>query len=586
MANALNNIYKVTKEDFTKILAGTFTGHTYDPDAIYLIQDGTYDELPFDCEVTGGGNAVVNVTATAGRLVFTKGTIKGGTDGYYFIKNTDTLPTELQSGIYLYNPDATVPDPMDLYLIMIDTSDGSISILDMGVVDTTELGQSKGYIIKQYGGYETLFSSSSTWGDFIEGLPDAHDTQVLSLIVPEIDSVLGPVYSASYATLKNTKLIPGQLYCINDFVTTTAATNSQSAGWGFKLVLRAINGADFDEKVVSVLLPDNATHREYWTNRKVNLSVWQVWYSFDNDTDRFSWADATNGKGVIYRLIDENNNDFPYDFKNIQFKGIYQTDADTWYYTFSTVNSTAKTTADTSLLQNTSVNIIRNNYMAPYYATTGKMRLSRNIFIGAQIQDNSFYGNTNNCHFLSGSKGNEVRGSMIAYYGLFDTNKVFATGGLNSINNFPFVMCTIRQQITGISSAVAGGTDTSAGFTNCIFDGKVTGVRTGNVENCHFMGDLIYITMEGAGSGTFKNFLVTSSITGPGSSTPQMFKFYSADFIDKNYQITFSITPSGKIVATWVNDLGILSGKFKTSVADVSNTWQDLTTSYVTYEEV
>ena len=586
MANALNNIYKVTKEDFAKILAGTFTGHTYDPDAIYLIQDGTYDELPFDCEITGGGNAVVNVTATAGRLVFTKGTIKSGTDGYYFIKNTDNLPTTLQSGIYLYNPDATVTDPMDLYLIMIDTSDESISILDIGVTSTTDLGQTKGYIIKQYGNYNTLFSSSTTWGNFIEGLPNDHDTQVLSLIVPEIDEVLGPIYSAPYDTLKNTKLIPGQLYCVNDFVTTTAAANSQSAGWGFKLVLRATNASDFDEKVVSVLLPDNAVHSKYWTDRKIKLSAWQVWYSFSNDTDRFSWADATNGKGVIYRLIDEDNNDFPYDFKNIQFKGIYQTDADIWYYTFSAVNSTTKTTQDLSSLRNTSINMIRNNYMTPYYNTARKMSLFHNVFIGWKIQDNSFYGEVRDCHFLSGSKGNEVRGSMISYYGLFDTNKVFATGGLNSINNMPFAMCTIRQQITGISSAVPGGTDTSAGFTNCIFDGEVTGVRTGNVENCHFMGDLTNVTIEGAGSGTFKNFLVTSSITGPGASTPQMFKFYSADFIDKNYQITFSITPSGKVVATWINDLGILSGKFKTSVEDVSNTWQDLTTSYVTYEEV
>lgn len=586
MANALNNIYKVTKEDFAKILAGTFTGHTYDPDAIYLIQDGTYDELPFDCEITGGGNAVVNVTATAGRLVFTKGTIKSGTDGYYFIKNTDNLPTTLQSGIYLYNPDATVTDPMDLYLIMLDTSDESISILDIGVTSTTDLGQSKGCIIKQYGNYNTLFSASTTWGDFIEGLPDDHDTQALSFIIPEIDSVLGPIYSASYATLKNTKLIPGQLYCINDFVTTTAATNSQSAGWGFKLVLRAISPVDFDEKVVSVLLPDNTVHKKYWTDRKVNLSAWQVWYSFDNDTNRFSWADATNGKGVIYRLIDENNNDFPYDFKNIQFKGVYNTDADTWYYTFSTVNSTAKTTTDTSIAQNISTNMIRNNYMAPYYKTVGTMRLTANVFIGTQIQDNSFYGEFRNCHLLSGSKGNEVRGPMIAFYGLFDTNEVFATGGLNSIGNFPFVMCTIRQQITGISSSVPGGIDTSAGFTSCIFDGKIDRARFGKIENCHFMGDLANVTIEGAGSGTFKNFLVTSSITGPGVSTPQMFKFYSADFVDKNYQITFSVTPSGKVVATWINDLGILSGKFKTSVEDVSNTWQDLTTSYVTYEEV
>ena len=49
------------------------------------------------------------------------------------------------------------------------------------------------------------------------------------------------------------------------------------------------------------------------------LEAWQLWYSLDNDTERFAWADAENGKGVIYRMIDEFNNDIPYDFTNIQF---------------------------------------------------------------------------------------------------------------------------------------------------------------------------------------------------------------------------------------------------------------------------
>ena len=56
----------------------------------------------------------------------------------------------------------------------------------------------------------------------------------------------------------------------------------------------------------------------YFTNAK--LQGWQLWYCLDNDITRFAWADATNGKGVVYRMIDEFGNDCPYDFKNIQFK--------------------------------------------------------------------------------------------------------------------------------------------------------------------------------------------------------------------------------------------------------------------------
>ena len=82
-----------------------------------------------------------------------------------------------------------------------------------------------------------------------------------------------------------------------------------------------------------------------------NLSAWKVWYCLDNDKSRFAWADDTidtegtglpNGRGVIYRLIDEWNNDVGYDFKNIQFirpltNGAYDTvdGEDTWVYTFN-----------------------------------------------------------------------------------------------------------------------------------------------------------------------------------------------------------------------------------------------------------
>ena len=70
-------------------------------------------------------------------------------------------------------------------------------------------------------------------------------------------------------------------------------------------------GENFGEIIAFKNYPD------YFANS--DLSAWQIWYCLDNDTTRFAWADATNGKGVIYRMIDEWNNDVPYDFKNIQF---------------------------------------------------------------------------------------------------------------------------------------------------------------------------------------------------------------------------------------------------------------------------
>jgi hypothetical protein len=53
---------------------------------------------------------------------------------------------------------------------------------------------------------------------------------------------------------------------------------------------------------------------------QADLSAWELKYCLDNDTRRFAWADDTNGKGVVFWLKDDWNNECPYDFKQIQFK--------------------------------------------------------------------------------------------------------------------------------------------------------------------------------------------------------------------------------------------------------------------------
>ena len=175
----------------------------------------------------------------------------------------------------------------------------------------------------------------------------------------------------------------------------------ENMSWG-----NMLNPQD-DGEVIS--FKHNPTEATYFNSS--NLAAWQIWYSLDNDTERFVWAsnkeaisngdsiyyrnpslDTTNndvlyyawlneyenvtlytikeiptegdityndifdedceiikvitkGKGVIYRMIDEWNNDCPYDFKNIQFKrnlifengyAEYSEDGEeTWVYTFA-----------------------------------------------------------------------------------------------------------------------------------------------------------------------------------------------------------------------------------------------------------
>jgi hypothetical protein len=88
-----------------------------------------------------------------------------------------------------------------------------------------------------------------------------------------------------------------------------------------------------------------------------DLNAWKIWYSLDNDTSRFAWADAENGKGVIYRMIDEFGNDCPYDFKNVMFERrliegrLDEDDGEVTYcYTFNAYNNDSGEMEDASII--------------------------------------------------------------------------------------------------------------------------------------------------------------------------------------------------------------------------------------------
>lgn len=127
-------------------------------------------------------------------------------------------------------------------------------------------------------------------------------------------SAVSITYSNLVALRTGGNLVPGQYYRITDYVTTTADAESRSVGHLFDVIVLALDESHLSEEAF-------ATHHDgdtYFANSA--LDAWRIWYCLDNDTTRFAWADTTNGKGVIYRMIDEYDNDVPYDFKNIQFK--------------------------------------------------------------------------------------------------------------------------------------------------------------------------------------------------------------------------------------------------------------------------
>lgn len=154
------------------------------------------------------------------------------------------------------------------------------------------------------------------------------------------DIAIKPMVETTYSALKALRdfgdLVPGTQYHITDYVTTTVQANTQSAGHVFDIIVTADSENTLNENARAILHDGDTYFSNY------DLNAWQLKYCIDNDDTRFVWADTSNGKGVVYYMKDEFNNECPYDFKNIQFmigaKSNAGTLDDVYYYTFSIAN--------------------------------------------------------------------------------------------------------------------------------------------------------------------------------------------------------------------------------------------------------
>ena len=124
-------------------------------------------------------------------------------------------------------------------------------------------------------------------------------------------------------------LIPGLWYRVTDYKTTTTQTDTSVGNVQFDILVLATSEDTLSEEAKAVR-HEGDSHLPADTQ----FNAWKIWYCLDNDTSRFFWADEENGKGVIYRMIDEFGNDCPYDFKSILFKNVYN---GIYQYTFNTL---------------------------------------------------------------------------------------------------------------------------------------------------------------------------------------------------------------------------------------------------------
>ena len=156
-----------------------------------------------------------------------------------------------------------------------------------------------------------------------------------ALVVGGVTYTIGgsePAVSITYSELvskrNNSELVPGVQYRITDYVTKaigycdlTPAGLVGKIHWGksaehpFDVIVVADEVNKLNENARATF-HDGDT---YFSGLGENVEAWQLKYCLDNDTAQYAWADSTNGKGVIWWMKDEHDNEAGYDFKNLQF---------------------------------------------------------------------------------------------------------------------------------------------------------------------------------------------------------------------------------------------------------------------------
>ena len=220
------------------------------------------------------------------------------------------------------------------------------------------------------------------------------------VISSTVDSLITPITYAELVALRgSSSLVPGMQYRITDYACTTTQENTQSAGHPFDVIVTADSENTLNEKARAI------QHEGDTYFADCDLNAWKIWYCLDNDATRFAWADSGNGKGVIYRMIDEWNNDVPYDFKNIMYNGSWGY----WAYTFNWINDESDNTCeDLSVAQYIHTNDedgyshTYGNIIKPYGGDDGgnygyPLQLNANVFLNSESYDGGwFYGCNSN----------------------------------------------------------------------------------------------------------------------------------------------------------------------------------------------
>ena len=230
-----------------------------------------------------------------------------------------------------------------------------------------------------------------------------------NVVSSETPLLIETTYSNLLSNRDSGNLIPGIKYRITDYACTTTQINTQSAGHQFDIVVEALSVNVLSEQA-SAMRHDEDT---YFPNY-IKFEAWKLKYCIDNDITRFIWADEINGKGVIYEMIDENNNRCGYDFKNIQFlpavfSGVYSNLPNNVYlYTFNDATEIIENGFTNVVARDASIMRFVDLYIGGYFLSVVLDNEIQNYYDKTIIDDNDYMCQYINCGIVFCDVGREI----------------------------------------------------------------------------------------------------------------------------------------------------------------------------------
>ena len=187
----------------------------------------------------------------------------------------------------------------------------------------------QGFYLSDYNGTDSATFTAFDGSYFTVTYDSDAGTTTYGNIVTNVvrPTVIDTTYADLVAAQSGSTLVEGAFYRITDYVTKINGTYdissmagsaayvhyAKSAEHPFDLIVQALDESTLSENASAIQHAGDT----YFANS--DLSSWQLKYTIENDPIKYSWADATNGKGVIYYMKDEFGNECHYDFKNIQY---------------------------------------------------------------------------------------------------------------------------------------------------------------------------------------------------------------------------------------------------------------------------